>query len=508
MTKKLRGKSKMKNALFVCVLIFILCWGVVYSQNDGDLLSIATYRKISSTILNEERTVAVSLPYLYDRLGKRYPVLYVLDGEYLNLASFIGMARFFSPHRIPEMIIVGVLNTHRNRDLFATAVEGLPDTKEDGALRFLSFLSRELIPYIDANYRTTAHRTIYGESAGAQFALFSLLTDPEVFDAYLASSPVIGYSDRVLLDKAEAFFQPGRALNKSLCIYYGTTDYHSVTEKIPLLESIIQKNPPQDLTWKIKAVEGTHVPRESFHELLMMLYPEWRPVLQPTISPSQGEFLKGTVLAVEILGGNDPVHYTINGEEPSARSAVYSGPIPIDRNTTLKARSIRPGLQETRTVEAQFQAVDRLRPARKIRGLQRGLRFKYLEQQVFILPDRLDGTPKKSGVVPMIDLSVRDRNHLYLIEYDGYIKVPKSGRYRLTLRTTGAKSFLGQDPVLHIDGRLAAQETARELCLESGYHPIRIVTDMFLQPSHVLELYWEGPGIGKQLVPAQAFYHD
>jgi len=504
----MKEKIKIKKMLFVFVPLFILCWGTVYSQNDGDPLSVATYRKIYSKILNEERTVAISLPYLYDKLGKRYPVLYILDGEELSLASFIGMARFFSPHRIPEMIIVGVLNTNRNRNLFATAVEGLPDTKDDGALRFLSFLSRELIPYIDTNCRTTAHRTIYGQSAGAQFALFSLLTDPEVFDAYLASSPVIGYSDRVLLDKAEVFFQPGKTLNKSLCIYYGTTDYHSVTEKIPLLEAIIQKNPPQGFTWKIKAVEGTHVPRESFHELMMMLYPEWKPVLQPTISPSQGEFLKGTILTVEILGGSDPVHYTINGEEPSARSAVYSGPIPIDRNTTLKARSIRPGLQETRVAEAQFQVVDRLRPSRSVRGLRQGLRFKYLEQQIFFLPDRIDGTPKKSGVVPTIDLNVRDRNQLYMIEYDGYVKVPKSGRYRLILRATKAKLFLDQDPVMHIDRRLAPQETARDMCLESGYHPIRIVTDMFLQPSHVLELYWEGPGIGRQGIPAQAFFHD
>lgn len=293
----------MKKKLFVLGTLVMLSMGNVSSQDEGNTLAIATYRKIYSQILNEERTVAVSLPYLYERLGKRYPVLYILDGEDLTLTSFIGMARFLSPHRIHEMIIVGVLNTNRNRDLFATSVEGLPDTKDDGALRFLSFLSKELIPYIDTNYRTTSHRTIYGQSAGGQFVLFSLLTDPNVFDAYLASSPVIGYTDRFILNKAEAFFQPEKTLNKTLCIYYGKIDYHSVTEKIPLLESIIQKNPPQGFTWQIKAVDGTHVPRESFHELIMMLYPEWKPVQQPTIIPSQGELLKGTILTVQILGG-------------------------------------------------------------------------------------------------------------------------------------------------------------------------------------------------------------
>ena len=148
-----------KKTLFVLGILIILSGGAASSQDEGNPLTVATYRKISSNILNEERTIAVSLPYLYDKLGKRYPVLYILDGEDLSLASFIGMARFFSPHRIPEMIIVGVLNTHRNRDLFATKVEGLPDTEEDGALRFLNFLSQELIPYIDTHYRTSPHRT-------------------------------------------------------------------------------------------------------------------------------------------------------------------------------------------------------------------------------------------------------------------------------------------------------------------------------------------------------------
>lgn len=320
--------------LFALGTLLVLSGGIVRSQDEGNPLAVATYRKIYSQILNEDRTVAVSLPYLYDRLGKRYPVLYILDGENLSLASFIGMARFFSPHRIPEMIIVGVLNTNRNRDLFATKVEGLPDTKEDGAIRFLSFLSKELIPYIDTHYRTTPHRTIYGQSAGGQFAIFSLLTDPEVFDAYLASSPVIGYSDQVLLNKAEAFFKPGKVLNKSLYVYYGTTDYHSVTEKIPLLESIIRKNPPQGFTWKIKAVEGIHVPWESFHELIMMLYSNWSPIRRPTIIPSQGELLKGQTLSVFIPGGR--TRFITPSTAKSHPIAHLSIPLP--------SRSIEPPL--------------------------------------------------------------------------------------------------------------------------------------------------------------------
>jgi len=500
----------MKNGIAKIVPLLWLSlwpWGGLHSQDEGTPLAVGNYHKVSSGILNEERTIVVSLPYLYDKLGKRYPVLYVLDGEDFALPSFIGMARFLSPQRIPEMIIVGVLNTNRNRDLFVTRVEGLPDTREGGASLFLGFLSKELIPYIDARYRTTSHRTIYGQSAGGQFVLFALLTDPGAFDAYLASSPVIGYSDRVLLDKAEEFFRPGKALNKSLCVYYGTTDYHSVTGKIPLLEAIIRRNPPQGFSWNFRAVEGRHVPWESFRELLTMLYPSWDPVSRPAIVPARGELLQGQTLYARIEGGADPVHYTLDGGEPTARSPVAAGPVAIDRDTTLKARSIRPGLQETRTVEAQFQVVGRLHPAVKISAPRPGLKYRYVERQVFQLPDRVEDADAKSGVVAAIDLGVRGRDHLYLIEYDGYLKVPKGGRYRLTLRTTSARLFLDGEEVITAGG-LLAEETARDLCLARGYHPFRIVTRMFLQPAHVLELSWEGPGIGKQAIPARAFFHD
>lgn len=173
----------------------------------------------------------------------------------------------------------------------------------------------------------------------------------------------------------------------------------------------------------------------------------------------------------------------------------------------MKARSIRPGLQETRVTEAQIQVVDRFRPSRNLHGLRQGLKFKYVEQQVFNPPDRIDSTPKKSGVVPTIDLNVCDRNQPYMIEYDGYVKVSKSGKYRLTLRSTDAKLFLDQDMVITCQG-LAPQEIARDLCLEAGYHSISIVTSILLQPSHIIEVFWEGPGIEKQIIPSQVFFHD
>ena len=243
---------RFKKSLLLLGILAIKIHIPAYSQNEGDHISVATYRKIYSNVLKEERTIAVSLPVDYETSGKQYPVLYILDAEYDSFNCSIGLVHFLSRYHIPEMIIIGVLNTIRNKDLWSHKIEGLPQTKNDGAKNFLSFFSEELIPFINQNYRTTQHRTIYGRSAAGHFVTYCLFTNPNLFEAYLASSPVIGFSDNQLLTKAEDFFGTHKSLFKSFFIYYGNTDYNSVIKRIPVLESIILENTPSGFNWGIK----------------------------------------------------------------------------------------------------------------------------------------------------------------------------------------------------------------------------------------------------------------
>jgi len=495
-----------RNSLLWLGMFSILNLEPAYPQNEGDELSIASYRKTYSEVLGEERTVAVSLPVSYESSGKRYPVLYMLDAEDSDFAGSVGIVRFLSRYRIPEMIVVGVVNTVRNRDLWAEKIQGLALTTDGGADNFLEYFSDELIPFIDENYRTTAHRAIFGGSAGGHFVTYALLKNPGLFEDYLASSPVIGFSENRLLTEAETVFSRQKSLNKRYFIYYGKTDYNSVIQRIPVLESIIRTHNPDGFTWGIKPVEGRHVPPESLYELLMMLYPDWQPVRPPVITPSPGEFLRGGSISVSISGIDDPVHFTLDGQEPSRRSPVWDGPISIGKSTTLKARAIRGDLQESGTVSASFTPVDAPRPARSVTNLKSGLTYAYIEEQLFLDPDSISSPPAKAGVVPSIDLSVRERDQFYVLQFDGFIKIPSDGPYRFYIVSNRSKCFL-DGALFTSNHNLSPQEKVREICLASGYHSIRIVSYVLTHMEHVLQLYWEGQGLDKQEIPPSAFYH-
>jgi predicted alpha/beta superfamily hydrolase len=477
-----------------------------FPADESGQLSIATYRTLHSEILKEERTVAVSVPHDYETSGKRYPVLYVLDAEYSDFAESVGLVHFLGRYRIPEMIVIGVANTIRNKDLWSHRIEGLPQTRDDGAPNFSRFFSEELIPYIDQNYRTTPHRAIYGRSAAGHFVIFCLLNKPELFDDYLASSPVIGFSESPLLAEAESFFGTRESLAKSLFVYYGDTDYNSVVERIPVLESILRAKAPGDFRWGVKRVEGRHGPPESLQELLLMLYPAWKPVERPVIQPSKGELLEGETLSVEISHGEDPVHFTLNGDEPTRSSPVYESPLSITKTSTVKAKAVRGDLQESGTVSADFMVAVENRPSRPVSSLKAGLSYLYSEQQLFDTPDRMTTSIKKSGVVPTIDLGVRERNQFYQLQFEGFIQVPASGRYRFHFTSVGGKLFIDDQRIPSGHGLLPS-ETVQDLCLEEGYHSIRIVSSILTQPTNVLGLEWEGPGIEKQEIPPHAFWH-
>ncbi len=75
-----------------------------------------------------------------------------------------------------------------------------------GAANFKRFLSAELIPLVEKTYRTDGFRTLSGHSAGGQFVLYTLTSEPALFRAYVALSPSLDWDGRL----------PARSLKKAL----------------------------------------------------------------------------------------------------------------------------------------------------------------------------------------------------------------------------------------------------------------------------------------------------
>jgi predicted alpha/beta superfamily hydrolase len=148
-------------------------------------------------------------------------VLVLLDAEN-NFAYTSAAVHLLSANdRVPAMIVVGINNTDRRRDMTpskpASSFGDTPWTgSAGGADKFLSFIADELLPTIDRNYRTRPYRVLVGGSLGGLFAVYALLNRPEVFKGYLVISPALWWDDQSLVKAAQPFFVAHRDLRADL----------------------------------------------------------------------------------------------------------------------------------------------------------------------------------------------------------------------------------------------------------------------------------------------------
>lgn len=182
--------------LVVCLL---LSASLSFAGEKLEIISGETFT-IRSAILNEERVISVYLPDAYNTTSNDYPVLYVLDGR-AHFTHAIAATNFLSTRRlIPPMIVISIHNVDRNRDFSPVETENIPNG--GGAEKFLNFVSGELIPYINENYRSSDFTVLMGHSFGGAFAAYALLAQPEVFDGYIAISPYLQFADNHLVKES------------------------------------------------------------------------------------------------------------------------------------------------------------------------------------------------------------------------------------------------------------------------------------------------------------------
>jgi hypothetical protein len=129
--------------------------------------------------------------------------------------------------RMSELIVVGITNTDRTRDLTPTRVanpnqEGGPQfPTSGGADKFLKFIETELIPEVEKRYRVQPYRILAGHSLGGLFAIHAMISRPEVFNSYVAVSPALQWDDEVVIKRASEFFNGKKEWNATLFVSLG-----------------------------------------------------------------------------------------------------------------------------------------------------------------------------------------------------------------------------------------------------------------------------------------------
>lgn len=201
----------MKQKIFI--LILTIAFNLSYAQRLPEKIcetefSIGKSVKIASEVLNETRGLNIYLPVNYstDSL-KTYPVIYLLDGskdeDFIHISGIVQFGSFSWINMIPESIVVGIENVDRKRD-FTYPSQSALDQEEfptsGGSEKFITFIEKELQPFIEATYRTSKPKTLIGQSLGGLLATEIVFKKPELFDNYIIVSPSLWWDDERLLD--------------------------------------------------------------------------------------------------------------------------------------------------------------------------------------------------------------------------------------------------------------------------------------------------------------------
>lgn len=198
-------------------------------------LTFGTVAKISSKALGEERRINVLLPPGYEGSSEKYPVFYLLDGsaheDYFHAA---GLVDFMATYGVmPKTIVVGISNVDRKRD-FTMPSKDEGDTKlaptSGGAEKFVAFVEKELIPYVNANYRTDGKATLFGQSLAGLMATQILLEKPGLFDNYIIVSPSLWWSLEELLKAAPELMKKNSAPGRKVYLSVGKEHPQMVEE--------------------------------------------------------------------------------------------------------------------------------------------------------------------------------------------------------------------------------------------------------------------------------------
>lgn len=255
-------------------------------------ITVGDAYSIRSTVLNENRRIMIHLPAGYEGSEQIYPVLYLLDPED-HFVHVSGAVDFLASRgRIPPMIVVGVANTRRDRDL--TPAANITTYREDlpalgrtlsmdvqgsgGAELFRTFLKTELMPWVEDEYRTADYRVLAGHSFGGLFAVDAFAADPGLFNAYIAASPSLWWDEEALVKRRGRQFPDLGAGPRWLSLSTGSEEGGAMLGGLDHLAAVLEISAPTSLRWRSGVLGGaTHAmaPHQVFYHGLLWLFEDY-----------------------------------------------------------------------------------------------------------------------------------------------------------------------------------------------------------------------------------------
>jgi len=184
------------------LLLFSFC----AKAQENNSFTVGFEKSFPSKILGEERKVWIHIPKSNggnENTGKgRYPVIYLLDGN-ANFNDIVSITEFMSNAGLcPPMIVVGILHHSRMNELTFGTDKGMPGVVGEGE-KFMRYVEKELMPYIESNYPTASYKIFIGHSVGGLTVVNTLIHHQDLFDAYISLDGALWWNDQQIVTEAK-----------------------------------------------------------------------------------------------------------------------------------------------------------------------------------------------------------------------------------------------------------------------------------------------------------------
>ena len=297
MNNILLHRQRQYACMMINIFLAVASFGPLHAQSRLSTAKpdIKDYT-IHSKILGQERKYSVYRPPVLPEYAEVVsPIIYVLDGEWVAY-YFFTMVNYwcerFPDH--PPITVVSIENEPsmisptgafnligRNKDLTPfVAKDSSIFTTSGGAEKFLQFIREELMPVVERNKAQKPYRVIAGCSLGGLLVMHSFLQHPEMFNAYIASSPAMWMDGSIYMKTAEAIIGKATTRNNRLFFSAGNESPRIVNNAIKF-DSLLHTKNLQGLTYKFVyyPTEG-HATLRTIHDGLDYVFQNTLPELE------------------------------------------------------------------------------------------------------------------------------------------------------------------------------------------------------------------------------------
>ena len=277
--------SKLIRLLFAFAAVLVISSAAIAQPATGTVKKLT----LKSAVLGEDRIVLVRTPVGYETNKVSYPVLYMTDGD-AHMGHTASTIEFLTRNgRISDLIVVGVTNTDRTRDLTPVkstnknAAGELQFPTSGGADNFLKFFETELIPEIEKQYRVQPYRIFAGHSLGGLFAIHAMITKPGLFNSYVAVSPSLQWENGAELKRAEDFLKNQKEMKVTLFVSIGN-EPGAIGESFDSFKDLLAKTNIKGFEWQAERMadedHGSVVLRSHYFGL-RKVYEGWQGARDP-----------------------------------------------------------------------------------------------------------------------------------------------------------------------------------------------------------------------------------